>query len=45
MNKAILADAQWYLNTMLSASGSHAYQMVFGSNAVDSFGRGAGEGT
>ena len=34
----ILSEVQWCLNTMLSAGGFSAYQMVFGSNPVDSFG-------
>ena len=38
MNKAILAEAQWRLRAMLSASGFPAYQMVFGSNPADLFG-------
>ena len=37
-NTAILAEAQWRLNTMLSASGFPAYQVVFGSNPEDFFG-------
>ena len=35
MNKTILSEAQWCLNTMLSACGFSAHQMVFGSNPVD----------
>ena len=38
LNKTILAEVQWCLNAMLSASGFSAYQMVFGSNPVDLFG-------
>ena len=31
----ILAEAQWRLNTLVSASGYSAYQLVFGSNPMD----------
>ena len=37
-NTTILAEAQRRLDTMLSASGFSANQMVFGSNPVDFFG-------
>ena len=34
----ILAEAQWRLNTLVSASGYSAYQLVFGSNPMDLYG-------
>ena len=34
----ILWEVQWCLNTMISASGFSAYQMVFGRNPVELFG-------
>ena len=34
----ILSEVQWCLNTMRSAGGFSAYQIVFGSNPVDFFG-------
>ena len=37
-NTAILAGAQWRVDTVLSASGFSAYQMVFGPSPVDLFG-------
>ena len=37
-DKKILSEVQWRLNTMLSASGFPAYQMLFGSNPADFFG-------
>ena len=36
----ILTEAQWRLNTMVSASGYSAYQLVFGSNPMDLYGWG-----
>ena len=36
----ILAEAQRYLNTIVSASGYSAYQLVFGSNPMDLYGWG-----
>ena len=35
-----LTAAQWCLNTMVSASGYSAYQLVFGSNPMDLYGWG-----
>ena len=34
----ILAEVQWCLNTLVSASGYSAYQLVFGSNPMDLYG-------
>ena len=31
----ILSEMQWCLNTLVSASGYSAYQLVFGSNPMD----------
>ena len=36
----ILAEAQWCLNSRVSASGCSAYQLVLGSNPTDLYGRG-----
>ena len=36
----ILAEAQWCLNTLVSASGYSAYQLVFGSSPMDLYGWG-----
>ena len=40
----ILAEAQWCLNTLVSASGYSAYQLVFGSNPMDLYGWDDSEG-
>ena len=37
-SEQILARAQWCLDSMISAGGFPAYQMVFGSNPTDHFG-------
>ena len=34
----ILSEVQWCLNTLVSASGYSAYQLVFGSNPMDLYG-------
>ena len=34
----ILSEVQWCLNTMVSASGFSAYQLVFGSSPMDLYG-------
>ena len=34
----ILTEVQWCLNTLVSASGYSAYQLVFGSNPMDLYG-------
>ena len=36
----ILTEVQWCLNTLVSASGYSAYQLVFGSNPMDLYGWG-----
>ena len=43
MNKAILAGAQWRLDSMLSDCGFSAYRAVCGHDPVDLFGREAGD--
>ena len=43
LNKTILAEVQWCLNAMLSASGFSASQMAFCSNPLDLFGWEDGE--
>ena len=39
-SKQILSEVQWCLNTLPSYSGYSAYQLVFGSNPANLFGRG-----
>ena len=40
----ILAEAKWRLGTLVSGGGFSAYQMVFGTNPADLFGRGDKDG-
>ena len=38
--RQVLTEVQWCLNSMISASGYSAFQLVFGSNPADFYGWG-----
>ena len=40
VGKQILAEAQWSWDTLISGGGYSAYQLVFGPNLADLYGRG-----